>query len=323
MAELRHPRPLDPQVADLVSRVRRANRPPYWQYTPQQARAVHEKASKVLEIAAAEVAAVRDLDIPVGDGATIGARLYTGMLSADPAPLVIFSHGGGFTVGSVNDYDAICRMLANGARCKVLSLDYRLAPEHRFPTAADDVYAAWRWAFERHDMLGIDPARVAGMGDSAGGTLTAQAALRARDDGLPLAAQVLLYPGTSAWQDTASHRAYATGYLLDERTIQWFFNLYLRDDADRLDWRFAVLDAPEFVGLAPAFLQLAECDPLVDEGLAYGRKLEAARVPVRIQVYEGAIHSFYNMGGALRVARQAHRDSVGYLRAVFETSNEA
>lgn len=320
MAEPRHPRPLDPQVADLVSRIRRAQRPPYWQYTPQEARLVHEKASKVLEIAAAEVAEWRDLRIPVG-AAGIGARLYTGMEAREPSPLLIFSHGGGFTIGSVEGYDAVCRMLANGARCKVLSLDYRLAPEHRFPTAADDVYAAWRWAFERHAVLGIDPARVAGMGDSAGGTLTAQAALRARDDRLPLAAQVLLYPGTSAWQDTASHRAYAEGYLLDERTIQWFFGLYLRDDADRLDWRFAVLDAPGLEGLAPVFLQLAECDPLVDEGAAYGRKLKEAGVPVEVRLYQGAVHSFYNMGGALRVARQAHRDSVDYLRAVFGTSN--
>ncbi|OVZ59995.1 hypothetical protein CDO44_10545 [Pigmentiphaga sp. NML080357] len=320
MAEAASPRPLDPQVADLVARIKRANRPPYWQYTPQDARAFHEKASKVLEIAPAAVADVRDLDIPVGD-ATIGARLYTGMEAKEPAPLLIFSHGGGFTLGSVEGYDAVCRMLANGARCKVLSLGYRLAPEHRFPTAAEDVYAAWKWAFDRHARLGVDAARVAGMGDSAGGTLTAQAALRARDDRLPLAAQVLLYPGTSAWQDTASHRIYAEGYLLDAKTIQWFFNQYLRDDADRMDWRFAPLDAPEFSGLAPALLQLAECDPLVDEGLAYGRKLADARVPVEIEVYEGAIHSFYNMGGALRAARQAHRDTVDYLRSVFGTSN--
>ncbi|MDX3905423.1 MAG: alpha/beta hydrolase [Pigmentiphaga sp.] len=319
MADLQHPRPLDPQVADLVARVKRANRPPYWQYTPQDARAFHEKASKVLEIAPAPVAQVRDLSIPVGD-AHIGARLYTGMQAREPAPLVIFAHGGGFTIGSVESYDAICRMLANGACCKVLSLDYRLAPEYRFPTAAEDVYAAWRWAFDEHTTIGIDPQRVAGMGDSAGGTLTAQAALRARDDRLPLAAQVLLYPGTSAWQDTQSHRAYAEGYLLDAKTIQWFFNHYLRDDADRMDWRFAPLDAPEFAGLAPVFLQLAECDPLVDEGLAYGRKLEDARVRVDLKVYEGAIHSFYNMGGALRVARQAHRDTVDYLRSVFGTS---
>lgn len=320
MVELHHPRPLDPQVADLVARVRRAQRPPYWHYTPQEARAIHAKASKVLEIAAAEVAEWRDLRIPVGE-AGIGARLYTGMEARDPAPLLIFAHGGGFTIGSVEDYDAVCRMLANGARCKVLSLDYRLAPEHRFPTAAEDVYAAWRWAFEWHAMLGIDPARVAGMGDSAGGTLTAQAALRARDDRLPLAAHILLYPGTGAWQDTASHRAYGEGYLLDECTIQWFFGLYLRDDTDRLDWRFAVQDAPDFAGLAPVFLQQAECDPLVDEGLAYGRKLEEAGVPVETRLYQGAIHGFYNMGGALRIARQAHRDSVDYLRAVFGTSN--
>ncbi|VCU69728.1 Carboxylesterase NlhH [Pigmentiphaga humi] len=319
MARLEHPRPLDPQVADLVARIRRANRPPYWQHPPQAARLFHEKASKVLEIAAAEVAQVRDLEIPVGAG-RIGARLYTGMDAPEPAPLLVFAHGGGFTVGSVEGYDAVCRMLANGARCKVLSIGYRLAPEYRFPTAADDVYGAWRWAFDKHAMLGVDPARIAGMGDSAGGTLTAQAALRARDDRLPLAAQVLLYPGTCAWQDTPSHETYAAGYLLDARTIQWFFNLYLRDDADRLDWRFAPLDAPEFAGAAPVLLQLAECDPLVDEGRAYGDKLRAAGVPVTCRLYQGTTHGFYNMGGALRVARHAQHETVDYLRAVFGTS---
>lgn len=316
---LSHPRPLDPQVAELVSRIKRANRPPYWQYTVDEARAFHEKASRVLEIAAAPVAGIIDLDIPVGD-ASIPARLYAGIGATDPAPLVIFSHGGGFTIGSIESHDAICRMLANGAACKVLSLGYRLAPEHRFPTAAEDVYGAWRWAFAQHRRLGVDARRIVGMGDSAGGTLTAQAALRARDDGLPLAAQVLLYPGTCAWQDTESHHAYAEGYLLDAKTVQWFFGNYLRDDADRLDWRFAPLDAPEFAGVAPALLQLAECDPLVDEGLAYADKLAGAGADTRTLVYPGAIHGFYNMGGALRVARQAHRDSVDYLRVVFGNS---
>ncbi|WP_299451854.1 alpha/beta hydrolase [uncultured Pigmentiphaga sp.] len=320
MAEAPHPRPLDPQVADLVARIKRANRPPYWQYSPEEARAFHDKASKVLDIAPAPVAEARELAVPVGEG-SIRARLYTGNDTREPAPLVIFSHGGGFTVGSVETYDAICRMLANGAHCKVLSLAYRLAPEHRFPTAAEDVYAAWRWAFDRHAELGVDAVRVVGMGDSAGGTLTAQAALRARDDGLPLAAQVLLYPGTSSWQDTDSHRAYAEGYLLDAKTLQWFFGLYLRDDADRLDWRFAPLAAPDFSGAAPAFIQLAECDPLVDDGLAYARKLAAARVPVEVKTYAGVVHGFYNMGGALRAARRAHRDTTDYLRSVFGTAN--
>ena len=315
---LDHPRPLDPQVADLVTRIKRANRPHYWQYTPQDLREFHEKASVILEIAPAPVASVRNLVIPVSGG-SIDARLYEGMDAQDPAPLVIFSHGGGFTIGSIDSYDAVCRMLANGARCKVLSLGYRLAPEHRFPTAAEDVFGAWEWAFSEHRQLGIDPFAIAGMGDSAGGTLTAQAALRARDAGLPLRAQVLLYPGTCAWQDTASHHAYAEGYLLDEKTIQWFFGQYLRDDADRLDWRFAPLDAPELRGVAPTYVQLAECDPLVDEGMAFARKLHAAGCNVQTTLYPGVVHAFYNMGGALRLARQAHKDSVAYLRSVFDT----
>ncbi len=317
---LKHPRPLDPQVADLLARIKRAGRPPYWQYTALEARDFHEKASRVLEIAPAAVAEVSDLRIPVVDG-FISARLYRGLDCMEPAPLLIFSHGGGFTIGSIDSYDAVCRMLANGAHCKVLSLEYRLAPEYRFPTAADDVFAAWQWAHTEAKALGVDTARIAGMGDSAGGTLTAQAALRARDAGLPLAAQVLLYPGTCAWQDTDSHHAYREGYLLDAKTIQWFFGMYLRDDADRMDWRFSPLDAPEFSGLPPTLVQVAECDPLVDEGLAYARKLSGARVAVQTKIYPGTVHGFYNMGGALRLARQAHRDTVDYLRSVFGTSN--
>ncbi|GAA4335655.1 alpha/beta hydrolase [Pigmentiphaga soli] len=314
-----HPRPLDPQVEDLLRRIRRAGRPPFWQYTVDEARAFHEKASPVLDIAPAPVAAVADLSIPV-PGGRIPARLYTSHGAADPAPLLIFAHGGGFTIGSIGTSDAVCRRLASGAACKVLSLGYRLAPEHRFPTAAEDVYAAWRWAFDAHRELGVDRLRIAGIGDSAGGTLTAQAALRARDDGLPLAAQVLLYPGTGAWPDTASHRAYAQGYLLDARTIEWFFGHYLRDDADRLDWRFAPLLAPDCAGLAPALLQLAECDPLFCEGVAYGRRLAQAGVEVRTRVYAGVVHGFYHMGGALRAAREAHRDTIDYLLAVFASA---
>lgn len=313
-----HPRPLDPQVADLVARIKRANRPPYWQYTPQDLREFHDKASVILEIAAAPVTSVTDLSIPV-PGGKIAARLYEGRDAPRPAPLVIFSHGGGFTIGNIASYDAVCRMLANGARCKVLSVAYRLAPEHRFPTAAEDVFGAWEWAFSEHRALGVDPFRIAGMGDSAGGTLTAQASLRARDAGLPLSAQVLLYPGTCAWQDTASHRAYREGYLLDEKTIQWFFGQYLRNDTDRLDWRFAPLDAPELRGVAPTYVQMAECDPLVDEGMAFARKLHTAGCNVHTAVYPGAVHAFYNMGGALRLARQAHQDTVTYLRSVFGT----
>jgi acetyl esterase len=315
------PSPLDPQVADLLSRIKRANRPPYWQQPAKDVRAFYEKASQVLEIAPAVVADTRELWIPVG-GASIAARLHTGMDVPDTgAPLLIFSHGGGFTIGSINTHDAVCRMLANGARCKVLSLDYRLAPEYPFPTAAEDVFAAYRWAFAQYEMLGVDPQRIAGMGDSAGGTLTAQAALRCRDAGLSLCAEVFLYPGMGSRQDSESYRTYREDYLLDGKTVQWFFGNYLRSEEDRQDWRFAPMNAPELAGLPPTFVQVAECDPVRDDGLAYARRLEQSGVAVQTKVYRGAIHGFYNFGGALRIAREAHRDSVDYLRAAFGTSN--
>jgi acetyl esterase len=312
---LQHPRPMSPQVASLVSRVLRAGRAPYWQGSPEAAHAFHEKASQVLEIAKQPVGEVQDLSIPVGQGAQIAARLYNDLDAASPAPLVIFSHGGGFMVGSIDSYDALCRMLAVRAGCKVLSLEYRMSPAYRFPTAANDVFGAWQWAFHQAETLGVDVHRIVGMGDSAGGTLVAQAALRARDARLPLAGQVLVYPGTCAWQDTPSHQAYAEGYLLDARTVQWFFSHYLRDDQDRLDWRFSVLDAPALDSLPPTLIQLAECDPLVDEGIAYANRLMQAGTRVDATIYPGTVHAFYNMGGALAAAREAHADTVRWLRA--------
>lgn len=300
-------------MADLVSRILRVDRPPFWQSSPQEVRAFYEKASGILDIPAAPVAATRDLRIPVGKD-DIAARLYVGTDAPEDSPLIVFAHGGGFTIGSIGSYDAICRMLANGLPGRVLSLDYRLAPEHRFPTAADDVLAACQWAQVHAKALGADPHRIVGMGDSAGGTLISQAALRMRDAGQPLAAQVLVYPGTCAWQDTPSHAAYAEGYLLDARTVQWFFGNYLRDDADRLDWRFAVLDAPELAGLGPTLLQVAECDPLCDEGIAFAARLQASRVAVDFRLYEGVVHGFYNMGQAIPQARDAHRDTLSWLR---------
>ncbi|QEI06810.1 alpha/beta hydrolase [Pigmentiphaga aceris] len=315
---LQHPRPLAPKAADLINRIHRAGRAPFWQRTPEDARDFYEKSSPILDLNPAPVADVRSVLIPVAGG-QIDGRLYTGTGTdvSKPTPLLIYSHGGGFTLGGLESFDSICRMLANGLQARVLSLDYRLAPTHRFPTAADDVFNAWRWVWDRAEQLGIDRTRIAGMGDSAGGTLTAQAAIRARDAGMQMLAHVLVYPGTCAWQDTPSHAAYGDGYLLDTQTVKWFFGNYLRDDADRKDWRFAVLDAPHLAGLPPCLLQLAECDPLVDEGIAYANRLDEAGVQVDMTMYEGMAHAFYNMGGALAASRQAHRDTVAWLSERF------
>ena len=230
----------------------------------------------------------------------------------------MYLHGGGFTVGSIATHDALCRKLAHDAGCAVVSVDYRLAPEHRFPVAVNDAFDALQWLVQEAPLLGIDAARLAIGGDSAGGTLATVCAVLARDAGIPLRLQLLIYPGTSARQDSASHARFAEGYLLSGETIQWFFAQYLRDDHDRDDWRFAPLDAaggqPDFAGVAPAWITAADHDPLYDEDIAYAAKLEAAGVRVTLARYEGMIHEFFKMGGFVPEVARAHADAVAALR---------
>ncbi|WP_133648847.1 alpha/beta hydrolase [Paraburkholderia flava] len=315
--------PLNPKIAQILDMVERAERPPYHTRTPQQARASYEKSAPILEIASAPMHGVEDLAVPVRDGATIRARLYqpTEPSWAEPLPALVYFHGGGFTVGSVDTHDALCRMFARDAGCAVLSVDYRLAPEHRFPTAVDDAFDALSWLHANAALYGIDPARLAVAGDSAGGTLATVCAVLARDAGIALALQLLIYPGTSAYQQTESHARLAEGYLLSAETIQWFFDQYVRDTHDREDWRFAPLDgtrgAPDFHGVAPAWIATAEFDPLVDEGAAYAEKLRAAGNAVVHVRYDGMIHEFFKMGGYVPEVAGAHADAAGALRDAF------
>jgi acetyl esterase len=186
----------------------------------------------------------------------------------------------------------------------VLSLDYRLAPEHRFPAAVDDSWAALAWLHEHADALGLDGSRLAVGGDSAGGTLAAGCAFFARDRGLPLKGQLLITPGTDAHMGHDSHRRFAEGFLLDAKGIEWFFSHYI-DPGERTDWRFAPLLAEDHAGLAPAAVLLAEADPLVDEGLAYADTLRAAGVPVQLELTRGVTHDFIKMGRSLPEALAA------------------
>ena len=198
-----------------------------------------------------------------------------------------------------------------------MSVDYRLAPEHRFPTAVDDSFAALRWlAGPGAQALGLDGTALAVGGDSAGGTLAAVAALQARDIGLPLALQLLITPGCTGLADTASHRLFANGFLLDAVAVQWFFDHYI-DAGQRRDWRFAPLEADELDGVAPACVLLAECDPLVDEGLAYADRLRAAGVPVALDLQRGVTHDFIKMGRALKEAGLAMAVAAEALAAAW------
>lgn len=306
-------------MRDVLRRMARANRPHLHTLTPEQARAAYEAGAGVLEIASKALPCVEDIAIPARDGTQLHARLYAPS-TAQPLPVLLYLHGGGFTIGSVATHDTLCRELAFQAGCAVVSLDYRLAPEHKFPTAINDAWDALQWLHQQGQTLGLDSSCMAVGGDSAGGTLAAACALLARDAGLPLQLQLLIYPGTCAHQDTDSHLRYATGLVLEREGIHWFFNHYVRDAADREDWRFAPLLAPDVEGVAPAFFCLAELDPLVDEGVQYADMLRMAGVPVELEIYKGVTHEFVKMGRAIAEARQAHADMAAALRAALGTT---
>lgn len=306
-------------MRDVLRRMARANRPHLHSLTPEQARAAYEAGAGVLEIATQALPRVQALEIAARDGAVLAARLYAPSTEAG-LPVLLYLHGGGFTIGSVATHDALCRQLAHLAGCAVVSLDYRLAPEHRFPTASNDAWDALQWLAAHGASLGLDPMRLAVGGDSAGGTLAAACAILARDAGLPLALQLLIYPGTCAHQDTDSHLRYAHGLVLERAGIQWFFDNYVRNAADRGDWRFAPLLAPDLEGVAPACFCLAELDPLVDEGVQYADLLRMAGVPVQLDIYKGVTHEFIKMGRAIPEARQAHADLAAALRAALGTA---
>jgi acetyl esterase len=299
----------------VLDRIQLAGHAPLHTLTPQQARSAYARGCDVLEVPKAPLARVQDLQVPTRDGAQLLARLYAP--SHDKLPVLLFLHGGGFTIGSVQTHDILCRELARLSGAAVLSLDYRLAPEHAFPTAANDAWDALQWLAAQGDKLGLDTQRIAVGGDSAGGTLAAVCALWARDAELPLALQLLFYPGCAAFADSASQQTYAQGYLLTADSLNFFFKQYLPDIPQRVDWRFSPLNAPDHTGLAPAWIGLAECDPLVDEGVAYGDVLRLAGVPVDLEIYRGVTHEFIKMGRAIPEAKLAHQHAAAALRSAL------
>lgn len=316
--------PLDPDIALMLGRVRRAGRPPFETMSAAEARIAYEKASRVLDIAVRPLPHVADHRLRTRDGFDLRARLYAGTLD-EPLPALLYFHGGGFTIGSIETHDRLCRMFADEVGCIVVSVDYRLAPEHRFPIAVNDAHDALRWVAGHGDALGIDAARFAIGGDSAGGTLAAVAAIHARNEGIPCRLQMLLYPGMRRDHDSASRRALAEGFLLDATTIDWFFDQYAPTAADRDDWRFAPLDGRgpdgvpvDLTGVAPAVVVTAGYDPLRDEGAAYAARVASAGVAVRHVDYPGLVHGFLQFAGAIPAARAAQRDLVAALAAAFK-----
>lgn len=299
---------LDPQAARLLQAVARSGQPPMQTLPIEQARRVYLQTRLALQPAAPPVAGVTQVLIP-GPGGPLALTVFTpdGLGSGGSRPALVFLHGGGWSVGDIRSYQILCRQLAVALRSVVIYAEYRLAPEHPFPAALDDAWAAVCWTFENAAALGLDRSRIGIGGDSAGGNLAAVAALLARDAGgmPPLRYQVLIYPCVDLAAGMPSHFDLATGFLLTRETYLWYLGNYLRSGGDAHDWRASPLRAPSHAGLPPAIIVTAGFDPLRDEGEAYVARLRAAGVPVTHLPYRGMIHGFIAMGGVLDTARQA------------------
>lgn len=297
--------PLDPDAQRVLDLIRETGRPPFETLTAPESREAYRAGRAVLQPDPPPVAAVRDLTIP-GPVGPVPARLYRGAGTEEGAalPCLVYYHGGGWVIGDLDTHDGVCRLLANEAHCAVLSVDYRLAPEHRFPAAVDDSVAALRYAGQEAAALGIDPARLGVGGDSAGGNLAAVVSLAARDDaGLPQPRlQLLLYPATDFGMGHPSYERITAGFPLTTASVRWFSGHYLRGAADVNDWRASPLRAATLAGTPPAYVLTAGYDPLCDEGIAYARRLAADGVRVAHLHLADQIHGFLTMGRFIRAS---------------------
>jgi acetyl esterase len=288
--------PLDPDSAALVARLREINPPRYETLKPDEARAASAAARQAAAIEPPAIGETRDLRIPTDDG-FVDARLYRPVGATGTVPGLVFFHGGGWVLGDLDSHDILCRRLSNAAHCAVLAVDYRLAPESKFPAAVNDTVAATRWAFANASALGIDAARLGVGGDSAGANLAAVVALNARDGGeAKISFQLLIYPVVELAFSHPSHKLDEAHLPVLGETMIWFRDHYLEDPSHVSDWRASPLLAKDFTGLPPAYVLTAGYDPLMDEGAAYARKLEDANVAVDQRYYPGQIHGFLTIG---------------------------
>jgi acetyl esterase len=315
---------LTPAMHGVLDRMARAGHMPLHALTPVQGRDAYTAGAGMLDLPLHTMARVENFSVAAQDGYAIPVRLVAP--SQALLPVLVYFHGGGFTIGNIETHDALCRQLAHLAHCAVLSVDYRLAPENKFPMAVNDAWDVVQWVAARGVARQLDANHIAVGGDSAGGTLATVCAILARDVQLALALQLLFYPGTAAHQTADSHRKFAHGFVLEEPHITYFFNHYLRSPEDREDWRFAPLDGRDasghpvdLGGVAPAWLGLAECDPLVDEGVQYADRLRMAGVAVDLEIYRGVVHEFIKMGRAIPEALRAHADAARALKFAFRT----
>jgi acetyl esterase len=306
---------LHPQVRAIRDRIRRDKVPHLSTLSIEQARAADRAAAAAGTGAAEPVAEVTEVKVP-GPSGDLRARIYR----PDGAgrPVLVYYFGGGWSLGTLDTCDGICRMLTNAAGCITISVEYRLAPEHKFPAAVQDCYAGAVWAAAHADELGADAERLAVAGDSSGGNLAAAVALLARERGGPaLAHQLLVYPNTDYQADTASMREMDDEYFFNPASVRWYWGMYLASPRDGANPLASPLRADDLSGLPAATVITAEFDPLRDEAEAYAARLKKAGVPAEVIRYDGMMHGFFTMTGTLDTARTAALAAAGALREAF------
>jgi acetyl esterase len=310
---------LDPDAAAVYNAFQEAGRPAYETLPPSEARELYVAARLIVNPEPPELEKVEDLNIPAPHGA-IPARLYVPkqLRKTDGlAPGLVFFHGGGWVIGNLDTHDVVCRMLAAEGELLVISVDYRLAPEHKFPAAVEDAISATKWVAAKAQQLGVDASRLLVGGDSAGGNLAAVVALAARDgDGPKIAGQVLIYPATDAARTHPSHSEPETSILLTHSVTTWFYESYLNGTADVDDWRASPARAKTLKGLPPAYVLTAGADPLRDEGDEYAARLKEAGVSVTYRHFPGQFHGFFTMGKLLNQANVAASEIGAWLKAL-------
>jgi acetyl esterase len=310
---------LDPDAAAVFRAFQEAGRPPYETVSPAEARELYLKGRVVTNPEPPELKSVQPLAIPAPHG-SIGARVYTPMRLRKTnglAPCLVFFHGGGWVIGDLDSHDVVCRKLADEGQLVVVSVDYRLAPEHKFPAAVEDAITATKWIADNSRRLDIDASRLTVGGDSAGGNLAAVVAISARDgNGPDIAGQVLIYPAIDFALTHPSHSEPETSILLTHSVIRWFRDHYLTGVADISDWRASPARAGTLIGLPPAYVLTVSADPLRDEGDEYAHRLKEAGVPVTYRNFPGQFHGFFTMGKLLQQANVAAKEIGAWLKAL-------